>query len=69
MDDTKDALTLIEIYETNDGWRYRVGWSDDGNYTTRGEAWFAADNWLRTHTGERATSHSGRDGENTEAKR
>lgn len=41
--------TMITIYEVDHGWRYRVGWRDDGNYMHAQDAFWAATNWLEHH--------------------
>ena len=50
-DDLKNPRlrTMITIYEVDNGWRYRVGWRDDGNYSNAHEALWACNNWLSSH--------------------
>jgi len=43
------AGTMIVLYETHNGWRYRVGQRDDGNYRGPKDALDAAQGWLRHH--------------------
>jgi len=50
-DDLRNPVlrTMITIYEVPHGWRYRVGLRDDGNYMHAQDAFWAAENWLKSH--------------------
>jgi hypothetical protein len=61
-DDLKNPRlrTMITIYEVDHGWRYRVGWRDDGNYGSASEALFCAENWMKHNPGAKVdASESG----------
>jgi hypothetical protein len=42
--------TVIMVYEVDNGWRYRVGLRDDGNYMTAREAFWAGNTWAENHS-------------------